>query len=83
MPTSTSENVPWDLVVKYAWLILSATQRGYTTGFSIRLQSPADRRSRPTRATVLIAGHIEEAGTQLGLMLAAPAQAPLSMECHG
>ena len=85
MPTITSESVPWGVVAKFASLKLDAAQRGYTTGFSIRLRSPADRRSRPPSwwATVLIAGSIKEAGPQLGLTPTAPAQAPMYRERHG
>ena len=61
MPTFTTTPLPWHVVAQFAWAMLNAAKRGYTAGFSVRLQLPSDRLNGASSGwvAVLVAGFFE------------------------
>ena len=58
MPIFSSVPIPWHVVAQFAWSMLDGARRGYTAGYSLRLQSPQDRQGGPNNGwfVVLLAG---------------------------
>ena len=71
MSTSTMQ-IPWIVMTQFAWNMLQAARRGYTAGFTVRIQSPADVQSGQSTpwAAILLADPGSSSNRQ-------PAQAPV------
>lgn len=57
-PLFTSASLPWHVIAQFAWAMLDAARRGYTAGYSLRMQSPADSQggSNSGWMVILLAG---------------------------
>ena len=57
-PLFTSTPVPWHVIAQFTWAMLDAARRGYTAGYAVSLQSPADQQSGSNNGwmAILLAG---------------------------